>query len=99
MLHNEDHDSIRVLTMDRPPFNALTLESLQAMSAALEDVAADKKCKGMIVTGANGVFTGGIDIKEIPTYSREKRNETAIEISRMSELGVVHMLIGLAVVE
>ena len=86
MLHNENHNGIRVLTLDRAPLNALTLESLQAMSAALQEVAADKACKGMVITGANGVFTGGIDIRAIPTYSTEKRNETAIEISRMSEL-------------
>ncbi len=64
-------DGAAVLTLDRPPVNAMNLALLGDLAAVAAEVAADPPPRGLVVTGANGVFSAGADIKEAPGYDAD----------------------------
>ena len=61
-----------VLTLDRAPVNAMNLALLGDIAAAAGDLAADPPRRGVVVTGAHGVFSAGADIKEAPGYDAQQ---------------------------
>ena len=69
----ERTEGAAVLTLDRAPVNAMNLELLQTLADAAATLAADPPLRGVIVTGANGVFSAGADLKEVPTYDAAQR--------------------------
>jgi len=62
-VHAKDHGvSVRVLTLDRPPANAIDDELLADISAALDDALADDGVRAIVLTGAGRFFSGGLDL-------------------------------------
>jgi enoyl-CoA hydratase/carnithine racemase len=56
-----------MLTIDRPPVNAISYQVKEEILACLEEVAADQAVRCLIVYGAGGrAFSVGSDIKEFP---------------------------------
>lgn len=57
-------DGVATLTMNRPEArNALTTEMQLGLSEALPRLAADRKVRAVVVTGAGGAFCAGGDVK------------------------------------
>jgi enoyl-CoA hydratase len=55
---------IRLLTLDRPDrLNAMSHELVADLHAALDDVAADRGCRVVVLTGAGRGFCAGLDLK------------------------------------
>jgi len=73
LVESEDRAGIRVLRLCRPPVNALDLELAQAAQRAIAEAGADARCTGVVLTGLPGVFSAGIDTREVPAYDAEKR--------------------------
>ena len=61
-----------VLTLDRAPVNAMNRALLSELAAAAGELAANPPRRGVIVTGAHGVFSAGADIKEAPDYDADQ---------------------------
>jgi enoyl-CoA hydratase len=61
-----------VLTLDRAPVNAMNLALLSELAAAAGELTANPPRRGVIVTGAHGVFSAGADIKEAPDYDADQ---------------------------
>jgi len=58
------HGSIARLTLNRPEtYNALNIETAQALTRALLDLGADPAVRGLIITGSGAAFSAGGDIK------------------------------------
>jgi enoyl-CoA hydratase/carnithine racemase len=65
LLVTDQVDGIVVLTLNRPERrNALSIGLRDAMSDALDHLAADESVKAVIVTGSGNVFSAGFDLKE-----------------------------------
>ena len=62
-----------LVTLDRPPLNALNAETLEEGAGLLAKLAAEPPAGGVVLTGANGVFTAGVDIKQAADADREMR--------------------------
>jgi len=62
---------VRLLTLDRPPANALDERLLADLAAALAAAAADAAVRAVVLTGAGAFFSGGFDL------SAPRRDETA----------------------
>lgn len=59
-------DGVSVLTLNRPrQFNALTLDSLNALHTALDAVADNQSARVVIIAANGGVFCAGHDLKEM----------------------------------
>jgi enoyl-CoA hydratase len=82
-----DHrDGVAILTVDRPPANAMDVELLGAVVAAVDELAADPPA-ALVYAGRPGFFSAGADLKLVPTYGAEQQREMVHGINRMA-LGV-----------
>jgi enoyl-CoA hydratase len=80
----EPQGDVVVLRLDRPPANAFCLELARNFRAAFETNAV-KHAKALVVTGSGDFFSGGLDLKRVPSYSPEHQREF---------LGVLNGVIG-----
>lgn len=66
MLHSETEGPVRILTMDRPGAkNAVDPAQAKRLSAAFDAAEADEAIRAIVLTGANGCFCSGADLKAV----------------------------------
>jgi enoyl-CoA hydratase len=82
----EDHDGVAVLTVDRPPANAMDRALLEELVAAVGDVAADPP-GALVLAGRRGFFSAGADLKAVPAYGADDQRAMVEGINAMA-LGV-----------
>jgi enoyl-CoA hydratase len=58
-------DGIRVITMDAPPVNALTVQGWFEVAGALDEASADLATKVVVLRAEGRGFNAGVDIKEM----------------------------------
>ncbi len=62
-VRSEDHDGgVRLLTLDRPPANAIDETLLEGLAAALEAAERAEHVRAVVLTGAGAFFGGGFDL-------------------------------------
>ncbi|MGE5587110.1 MAG: enoyl-CoA hydratase/isomerase family protein [Clostridia bacterium] len=72
-------DGVAVVTIDRPPVNALDFRTVGELERAFARLSGDHALRVVIVTGAGDrAFVAGADVREFPGLTRE----AAIEMSR-----------------
>lgn len=86
----EDHGGTAVLTMDRPPLNALDIEALESLIAALARLAATPPRAGAVITGRGRAFTAGVDIRAVARANDAERVALVLAINRLA--GSVYLL-------
>ena len=65
-IHSElRDDGIRVVTMEHPPVNALTVQGWFDVAAALDEASADMSTKVVVLRAEGRGFNAGVDIKEM----------------------------------
>ncbi|HVN27272.1 MAG TPA: enoyl-CoA hydratase/isomerase family protein [Candidatus Binataceae bacterium] len=57
-------DGVRILTLNRPPANAISREFNEALHDQCRAASEDNAVRAVIVTGIGKFFSGGLDIKE-----------------------------------
>ncbi|QIG43027.1 enoyl-CoA hydratase family protein [Nocardioides anomalus] len=58
-------DGIRVVTVDAPPVNALTVQGWFDLAAALDEASADAQTRVVVLRAEGRGFNAGVDIKEM----------------------------------
>jgi enoyl-CoA hydratase len=61
------HGDCAVVTLVNPPVNGLGHDTRKEVVAGLERANADPAVKAIVLIGANGIFSGGADIREFNT--------------------------------
>ncbi|MCK4482592.1 enoyl-CoA hydratase/isomerase family protein [Candidatus Bathyarchaeota archaeon] len=80
----EKDDGVAKITINRPPFNILNVETLREISKALEDVGKDDGIKVLVITGAGEkAFSAGVEIKD---HLPDKIEETLESFHRVFHL-------------
>lgn len=59
----ENVDTVRVLTLSRPPANAIEETLLTDLLAALTEARADPKVRAVVLTGSGSFFSAGFDFR------------------------------------
>jgi enoyl-CoA hydratase len=80
----EPRDAVTVIRLNRPPANAFCLELAREFEAAF-DARAVVEATALVLTGTGSFFSGGLDLKVVPTYSREEQRDF---------LGLLNRLLG-----
>jgi enoyl-CoA hydratase len=80
----EQHGGVTVIRLNRPPANAFCLELGREFETALEPNTV-KEARALVLTGPGDFFSGGLDLKVVPTYSQPEQREF---------LGVLNRLVG-----
>ena len=75
-------DGIAVITMNRPPANAITYEFARDMTTAFDEAEASA-AKAIVITGTGSFFSGGLDLRAIPSYSRGRQREFLEVVNRL----------------
>ena len=74
-----------LLTIDRPPVNALDLETIEALRTAFVSVAADPPAGGVVLTGAGErAFSAGVDTTAFAGYDSARRRALVLAITDMT---------------
>lgn len=68
-------DGVALVTIDRPPVNALSSRMYSELAEVATRVTDDESVRVVIVTGAGTCFCGGADIKELRSHTPEQRRE------------------------
>ena len=85
LLLSADHDTVRVLTVNRPDkLNALDLATLQALDAAFAAAAAEPAVRVVVLTGAGAkAFVAGADIAGMATLTAAAARDFSLAGQRM----------------
>jgi enoyl-CoA hydratase/carnithine racemase len=57
-------DGVALVTLDRPPMNALSIALFEQLADTARDLASDADLKAVVVTGGGRAFAAGADISE-----------------------------------
>jgi enoyl-CoA hydratase len=76
-------DETLLLTIDRPPVNALDLSAIAALEQSFAAAGREIPRGGVVLTGAGKVFSAGVDTRAFASYGREQRQSMAQAINRM----------------
>jgi enoyl-CoA hydratase/carnithine racemase len=72
MLRTDDHDRVRLLTLDRPEaLNAFNTALYDAAAGALTDAAADGEVAVVVLTGEGRAFSAGQDLGEMASLAQD----------------------------
>jgi enoyl-CoA hydratase len=77
-----ERDGVAVLTVDRPPANAMDLALLGDLVEAVEGLAAAVP-RALVLAGRNGFFSAGADLKAVPRYGPAEQRGMVDAINRM----------------
>ena len=61
----ENRNEIRILSINRPPVNAINIQVVSDLNQRLSDAKIDKQVSGVILTGLEGYFSAGLDVIEL----------------------------------
>jgi len=79
----EHTGDVSVLTIDRPPANAMSIELLEEIVAALRDVERDPP-GALVLAGREGFFSAGVDLKAVPGYGEDEQRRSVEGINEMA---------------
>jgi enoyl-CoA hydratase len=77
-------DATMLITIDRPPVNALDIEAIEALERTFDDAASARPKGGVVLTGAGKVFSAGVDTRAYASYDAAKRGQMMRAITRMT---------------
>jgi enoyl-CoA hydratase len=94
-----DCGAVRLVIFNRPEKrNALTAEMRRAFATALRDASDDSAVHAVIVTGAGGTFSAGIDLGELRTIGTQPRvRPNPGEAARASEKPLIAAVDGFCI--
>ncbi|MEO9078665.1 MAG: enoyl-CoA hydratase/isomerase family protein [Rhodanobacter sp.] len=70
MLNLINHDNaIREIQLARPPVNALNLDLVRTLRAAIDEAVRDGM-RGIVLSGAQGLFSAGVDVPALLAFDR-----------------------------
>jgi enoyl-CoA hydratase len=68
-------EGVAIVSMERPPANAIDIALLEQLARTLHEIEQRADVAAMVLTGVGKVFSAGLDLKLVPTYSRTQQNE------------------------
>lgn len=79
----EQHaEGIMEFRFERPPVNAFNLDLAREAEERMREIQQSSEVRGLMLSGAGECFSGGIDIKEVPTYGPDEQREMVGTIDR-----------------
>ena len=86
----ERQGGIAVVTLCRPPANALDLDATDAVAEVFADLAGDAAVGAVVLTGEGKAFCAGLDLKRVPQYGAGDQDRLLDALNRAFH-NVYHM--------
>src|SRR5215468_3639751 len=77
-------DETLLVTIDRPPVNALDLDAIAALEQVFAAATREVPSGGVVVTGRGQVFSAGVDTRAFAGYSHDQRRAMVRAITQMA---------------
>ena len=71
MIKTDINGDIGIISIDRPPVNAINPELVSSLSQALDSFKSDDNINGVVLQGRDGIFSAGLDITHLFPKDRE----------------------------
>jgi enoyl-CoA hydratase len=84
MITIEDRTGVTVVSLARPPVNALDLPMIEELESTFDRFAGQASPAGVVLTGAGSSFCAGVDTKAFMSYDRDARRRMVLAITRMT---------------
>ena len=68
LVHAEQQGPVLRLTIDNPPANALSVEVIDSLQAALDAASGDETVRVIVIAAAGKLFSAGHDLKEMTSH-------------------------------
>ncbi len=82
--HVQQHGDTAILTLDRPPMNAVDHDAVREVARLASALAVDPPRGGVVLTGAGRAFSSGVDTKAFAAYDAEQRGAFVRAITQMT---------------
>jgi enoyl-CoA hydratase len=73
LIRIERRQETAVVLFARPPINAFNLPLVEELHRRLDELTTNVPAGGVVVTGEGHAFSGGVDFKEVPSYTTDQR--------------------------
>lgn len=83
MVRLENAGGVYILTLDKPPVNAIDLPLLSDAAEVLGQVIADTSARALVVTGAGNTFSAGLDLRSVVAYGPTELRGTVNAINEI----------------
>jgi enoyl-CoA hydratase len=77
------NEGIAVVTIDRPPVNALNPELVHELTKTFQELSANDSIRSAILTGKGKAFVAGADVTRFPEMGRKQGVEFALAVTQM----------------
>jgi len=84
MITVNDQSGVVVVTLSRPPVNALDMTMIKELGSTFSNLAETAALTGVVLTGAGSAFSAGVDTKVYLSYQKDQRRDLALAITRMT---------------
>jgi enoyl-CoA hydratase/carnithine racemase len=78
----ESRGDVALVRVDRPPANALDLELLEQSRSVLDELEQSQP-SAVVVTGRDGFFSAGVDLKATPGLDADGQRQMVIGVNRL----------------
>ena len=75
MIKTKLDNSILTIHINRPKVNAINMDMIKSMSNVLDSSIKNPNIKGVILTGSEGIFSGGLDLIELADKNKQYMTE------------------------
>ncbi len=79
----EKRGAVAVVTMRKPPANALDIETTNEIADAFGALAEDGSIRSAVLTGTGNVFCAGVDLKKAPGYGTDDQDRMVDALNRI----------------
>ena len=79
----ERQGDIAVVTLCRPPANALDISFLEEIDGQIAALDAETSWQALIITGTGGIFSAGVDLKKMPTLDLADQDRIINALNRL----------------
>ncbi|RJP73319.1 MAG: enoyl-CoA hydratase/isomerase family protein [Candidatus Abyssobacteria bacterium SURF_17] len=82
-VRTETFDEIAIVTLNKPPVNAIDLTLIHDAEKCLKSIEEDGKTLAVVITGSGKCFSAGLDLKTVPYYSQSEQRQMVEDLNRI----------------
>ena len=76
------HGPIALVTLRRPPANAMNLELTEEIATVFQHLGQNKSVRSLVLTGQGGSFCAGVDLKSVPNFDEAQQRRMVDALNR-----------------
>ena len=76
------HGSVSIVTLNRPPVNAIDVPLLEELQRTFEQLAANGNASAVVFTGSGSCFSAGLDLQQLANSDPQRMRQLLLALNR-----------------